>query len=235
MDIARPRGVFDIALLRRFPNNGKSQYHRMPTQPGADHKVMQVPGRALKGRKTGGPHRGADLPGYHIGYIKIGDALTNRQTGRIKGSNQGMEKKKLLHQKGTPQTHRETSACHEGGYSRTNISAEMIDTAMSVKCLNHHIKLTSEFHSDLAWWECFLPHWNCRSFMSMHKTQWDPQVVFSSDASGTWGCGAIWSTQCSVLPKNNSRHDGRAWFGRGLWSHQSFWSLSLSTSKKNLF
>ena len=71
----------------------------------------------------------------------------------------------------------------------------MIDTAMSVKCLNHHIKLTSEFHSDLAWWECFLPHWNCRSFMSMHKTQWDPQVVFSSDASGTWGCGAIWSTQ----------------------------------------
>ena len=24
----------------------------------------------------------------------------------------------------------------------------------------------------------------------------------------------------SVLPKNNSRHDGRVWFGRGLWSHQ---------------
>ena len=39
----------------------------------------------------------------------------------------------------------------------------------------------------------------------------------------------------SVLPKNNSRHDGRAWFGRGLWSHQSFWSLSFSTSKKILF
>ena len=71
----------------------------------------------------------------------------------------------------------------------------MIDTAMLVKCLNHHIKLTSEFHSDWAWWECFLPHWNCRSFMSMHKMQWDPQVVFSSDTSGTWGYRASWSTQ----------------------------------------
>ena len=25
--------------------------------------------------------------------------------------------------------------------------------------------------------------------------------------------------QHSVLPKNNSRHDGRAWFGHGLWPH----------------
>ena len=71
----------------------------------------------------------------------------------------------------------------------------MIDTAMSVKRLNHHISLTQEFHSDLAWWECFLPHWNHRSFMSLHKCQGDPQIVFSSDASGTWGCGAIWSNR----------------------------------------
>lgn len=27
----------------------------------------------------------------------------------------------------------------------------MIDTSMSVKKLHHHIKLTSDFHSDLAW------------------------------------------------------------------------------------
>lgn len=70
----------------------------------------------------------------------------------------------------------------------------MIDTSMSVQRLNHHIKLPPEFHSDLAWWECFLPVWNSRSFMSMHKRQTEPEVVFSSDASGSWGCGAIWAT-----------------------------------------
>ena len=37
----------------------------------------------------------------------------------------------------------------------------------------------------------------------------------------------------SVLPKNGSRLGGRAWFGRGLRSHQSFWSLSFPTSNKN--
>ena len=37
----------------------------------------------------------------------------------------------------------------------------------------------------------------------------------------------------SVLPKNSSRHDGRAWFGHGLWSRQSFRALSFPTSKKS--
>ena len=38
----------------------------------------------------------------------------------------------------------------------------------------------------------------------------------------------------SVLPKNSSRHYGRAWFGHGLWLHQSFRPLSFPTSKKCL-
>jgi hypothetical protein len=71
----------------------------------------------------------------------------------------------------------------------------MIDTAMSVQRLNHHIRLNPEFHSDLAWWDCFLPVWNSRSFMSMHKRQDEPEVIFSSDASGSWGCGAIWASR----------------------------------------
>ena len=71
----------------------------------------------------------------------------------------------------------------------------MIDTSMSVQRLNHHINLNSEFHSDLAWWECFLPVWNSRSFMSIHKKRTEPDVIFSSDASGSWGCGAIWATR----------------------------------------
>ena len=41
-------------------------------------------------------------------------------------------------------------------------------------------------------------------------------------------------TMFSVLPKNNSRHDGRVWFGCGLWSHRCFWALSFPTSKKSL-
>lgn len=76
----------------------------------------------------------------------------------------------------------------------------MIDTSTSVKHLDHHIKLRAEFHSDLAWWDCFLPIWNARSLMQVHNTVWTPQITFSADASGNWGCGAIWKSrwiQCS--------------------------------------
>ena len=71
----------------------------------------------------------------------------------------------------------------------------MIDTAMTVKHLDHHIKLRSEFASDLAWWDCFLPSWNSKSMMAVHGKGWNPHIVFSTDASGSWGCGAIRQTR----------------------------------------
>ena len=38
--------------------------------------------------------------------------------------------------------------------------------------------------------------------------------------------------QCSVLPKQNSWHDVRVWFGQDLWPHLTFWTLNISTSKE---
>ena len=45
----------------------------------------------------------------------------------------------------------------------------MIDTAMTVRHLDHHVHLRADFHSDLAWWSCFLTLWNARSLMSVHS------------------------------------------------------------------
>ena len=68
----------------------------------------------------------------------------------------------------------------------------MLDVAHSVKDLNHHVQLKSDFKSDLAWWECFLEHWNGLSMMeSLHHRQ-APSSVWHTDASGAWGCGAYW-------------------------------------------
>ena len=68
----------------------------------------------------------------------------------------------------------------------------MLDVAHSVNDLNHYVKLKSDFKSDLAWWECFLEHWNGLSMMeSLHHKQ-APSAVWHTDASGSWGCGAYW-------------------------------------------
>ena len=64
----------------------------------------------------------------------------------------------------------------------------MLDIAHSVKDVNHYVKLKSNFKSDLAWWECFLEHWNGLSMMeSIHHKQ-ASSAVWHTDASGTWGC-----------------------------------------------
>ena len=41
--------------------------------------------------------------------------------------------------------------------------------------------------------------------------------------------------KCSVLPKQSSRHDRRAWLGWSLWLHQSLWIIPIPTSKEILY
>ena len=49
----------------------------------------------------------------------------------------------------------------------------------------HKIRLNREFRSDLQWWSIFSTSWNGVSYLSAQTTR-----EFSTDASGTWGCGA---------------------------------------------
>ena len=57
----------------------------------------------------------------------------------------------------------------------------------------HYIRLNRSFHSDLMWWRLFLHSWNGISMMStLMPTYRDLSII--SDASGTWGCAAVWDT-----------------------------------------
>eukprot|EP00731_Ephydatia_muelleri_P001141 Em0001g1141a len=49
----------------------------------------------------------------------------------------------------------------------------------------HKIRLNRESPSDLQWWSIFSTSWNGVSYLSAQTTG-----EFSTDASGTWGCGA---------------------------------------------
>ena len=70
----------------------------------------------------------------------------------------------------------------------------MIQVAASRSNLDHWIRLDKDFRSDLAWWLAFLEVWNGCTLISSFANigPLDPQISFSSDASGSWGCGAAW-------------------------------------------
>ena len=55
------------------------------------------------------------------------------------------------------------------------------------KAPNHYVRLTAGARADLAWWRCFLRVWNGSSFFPRPS----PSHHVYSDASGTYGCGAV--------------------------------------------
>ena len=58
---------------------------------------------------------------------------------------------------------------------------------------HHHIRINLSFRSDLAWWNLFLESWNGVSLLRPARLA-NPNHEFFADASGGFGCGAIWDS-----------------------------------------
>ena len=63
----------------------------------------------------------------------------------------------------------------------------LINASTTVSSLDHHVSLRADPRADVAWWNTFLSVWNGVSLM--HPANTDTTII--SDASGSWGCGAI--------------------------------------------
>ena len=69
----------------------------------------------------------------------------------------------------------------------------MISLSTVAKELHHRIRLNKGFQSDLQWWAQFLPKWNGIGMMAA-VVRSPPSATVTSDASGSWGCGAFSSS-----------------------------------------
>jgi len=70
-------------------------------------------------------------------------------------------------------------------------TARMYATAAKVKKLHYYTRLNRQFRSDLAWWHTFLHHQNSLSILQDSSIPPPTQITIQTDASGSWGCGAI--------------------------------------------
>ena len=66
----------------------------------------------------------------------------------------------------------------------------LIDLSTKAARLDHFIRLNAEARADLEWWYQFIGPWNGVSLLSSLSAQ-TPAATIYSDASGSWGCGAI--------------------------------------------
>ena len=67
---------------------------------------------------------------------------------------------------------------------------------------HHHIRLNHGFESDLMWWKVFSTYWNGASLLVDPNAT--PQVVLTSDDSGSWGCGTWCRPRWFQLQWDNS-------------------------------
>lgn len=67
----------------------------------------------------------------------------------------------------------------------------LIDLSMVTKQLDHHLRLNLSARADIEWWWHFVSPWNGTSMLVAQQRE-NPSVICTTDASGTWGCGA-WS------------------------------------------
>ena len=63
----------------------------------------------------------------------------------------------------------------------------LIEASKIPKQPDHFARLNTQCRADIAWWSLFLHHWNGRSYMPSEEIT----ATSTSDASGSWGCGAI--------------------------------------------
>ena len=58
---------------------------------------------------------------------------------------------------------------------------------------NSFLHLNLAARSDILWWRSFIESWNGLSMMQPSRIQ-NPDIVLTSDASGSWGCGAYYNS-----------------------------------------
>ena len=63
----------------------------------------------------------------------------------------------------------------------------LIDLSTTAAELHHHIRLNLSARSDIAWWKTFICQWNGLSVLPVSSRS----ATVTSDASGSWGCGAF--------------------------------------------
>ncbi len=73
----------------------------------------------------------------------------------------------------------------------------LIDLSMAVTQLEHFVRLNQDARSDIEWWYQFSSKWNGITMLQERSN--NKLVSLTSDASGSWGCGAYWGTKWFML------------------------------------
>lgn len=152
-------------------------------------RVCELLGLPVATHKVEGPTTGLDFLGIEFDTVHMIMRLPTQKLERLKQLlNQWLEKKAARKRAILSLIGELAHASKVIAPGRTFLR-RMLDTAHSRPHLDHWIRLSKEFRSDLMWWYTFIEQWNGVSLLASHIFK-PPAVTVFTDASGNWGCGA---------------------------------------------
>ena len=149
--------------------------------------VCQELGVPIAMHKTEGPSCQLTFLGIHIDTIKMELSLPPDKVTRITAMVLQWREKRVAIKRDIQSLIGTLSHAATVVPPGRTFLRRMIETMKIPVFQHHHVRLNREFQSDIHWWACFLPQWNGKSILpKAHASH-----SFTSDASGSWGCGAV--------------------------------------------
>ena len=109
----------------------------------------------------------------------------------------GIIKAKVVHKEGTRVHYRSATPCNQSYPCRMVFYEKGYSIA---QCGKYNIRLSTDFRSDMMWWKEFASSWNgC----SAYTLPGGIDFTVTSDASGSWRCGAWHQTKWFKLSWDN--------------------------------
>ncbi len=163
------------------------------------HSACELMGLPREPEKDKGPATTLSFLGIEIDSIAMelrlpGDKLTRlREDLAAWRSQKACKKRELLSLIGV--------LSHASRVVRAGRSflRRLIDLSMVPRHLEHYVRLNAGARSDIEWWSRYASAWNGISMMHLPNLS-TPTAVVTSDASGSWGCGAYSEMRWFMFP-----------------------------------
>ena len=157
-------------------------------------QLCQELGVPLAAEKTEGPSTTLSFLGIVLDTQKVEVRLPQKKLSQILEmlltwlSKKKATKREILSLVGLLQHGTRVVRC------RRTFMARMYSTTAKVKQIHFFTRLNVQFCSDVMWWHFFIQSWNGLSIIcSLNPVSHN--LVIQTDASGSWGCGAVLNTQ----------------------------------------
>ena len=187
------RGVVGGPLNRRLRDDRWTWFRRVRVEPEETQGGVRESGLA-PGRREGRAAAVITFLGMELDSVKLQIRLPGEKLGDMRATLRSWRGMKSCRKRDLLSIIGVLSHASKAIRSGRSFIRRLIDLSTTVKRLDRRVRLNQTARADIEWWWQFSRRWNGVAMM-VAVNQRAPECDVVSDASGSWGCGAVFRGQ----------------------------------------